>query len=202
MADLWETIKGWFRAEEKSSPNQPYIHELIERKPEETADFQQWKTSLIRRRLMDWLGQQYASFRVNPDHLDEALDFLHTPSSKGFVIHFFKTNYTQREATFLFDLCKERILEALNYKSSLSDVRTYRRGQQVETVQRHYLKPRIRLQEDVKINQQFGNINIELVSRNEKPFRLKLSATCYSDHLYQEGQEFEGLMQLLVQTEG
>ena len=75
---------------EESSPSQPLIHELIQRTEKEKEDYQQWKQTLVLRRLMDWLKDQFAMYQINSERVDEGLDFLNTPSSKGFVIHFHK----------------------------------------------------------------------------------------------------------------
>lgn len=193
MPDLWNYFKNLFRQAENSSPSQPLIHELIVRSPEEKADYDQWKSTLVCRRLKDWLNDQYAIFQVLPEDIDEALDFLNTPSSKGFVIHFNKTRYSKREVVHFFDYLKEQVL-ALSYKTQVSDLRTYQRPAWVETVQRHYLKPRSGQDEAGKFKQRFGNVLIELVLRDEQVHHLRFRATAYNDHLYQDAEEFKSLM--------
>ncbi|PHN05563.1 hypothetical protein [Flavilitoribacter nigricans] len=197
MAGIWDYIKNIFKEAEESSPSNPAIHAMIERSEEERAAFQQWQDSLVKRRLVDWLDNQYAIYRVTPHDIDEAMDFLDTPSSKGFVIHFYKTNYNRQEVTHFFDFLKEQI-KGLNYKVQISDTRTYNRKDWVETVERHYLKPRPQFEKGVKIDQRFGNITIELVLRNDRVYQLKLQATSYRDHLYEEAEEFRDLMQAIL----
>lgn len=202
MDKLWPYLKTLFVKARESSPSQPLIHELIERSPEERADFEHWKNTLVCRRLLDWLFNQYAIYRALPKDIDEALDFLDTASSKGFVIHFFKTRYSHRDATFLFDHLKERVRE-LGYRAQISDTRTYNRPDWVETLERHYLKPRFHLPEEgaplpSKINQKFGNITIELELRDERVHNLRFRATSYNDHLYEKPEGFETMMQQLL----
>ena len=197
MAGIWDYIRNIFQEAEDSSPSNPAIHALIERSQEEQESYRQWLESLIRRRLVDWLDNQYAIYRVAPDDIDEAMDFLHTPSSKGFVIHFYKTNYTRREVTHFFDYLKDQV-RALNYKSQISDTRTYNREKWVETVERHYLKPRPNFEKGAKVAQRFGNITIKMVLRDDQIYQLKLQATSYHDHQYQEAEEFKDLMQSIL----
>ncbi len=197
MAGIWDYIKNIFREAEESSPSNPAIHAMIERSAEEREQYRQWLGSLVKRRLVDWLDNQYAIYRVTPDDIDEAMDFLNTPSSKGFVIHFYKTNYSRREVTYFFDFLKDQIKE-LNYKVQISDTRTYNRKNWVETVERHYLKPRSQFGKDKKIDQRFGNVTIESVFRNDQIYQLKLQATSYRDHLYGEAEEFRVLMQAIL----
>lgn len=193
MSDFWKYVKGIFSAVETSSPSQPAIHELIERTAEEKEDYAFWKDTLVRRRLTDWLSQQYALYQVLPLDVDESLTFLHTPSSKGFAIHFHQTQYSKRDAVYLLDFLKEKVSN-LNYRTQISDTRTYSRPNWVETLQQHYLKPRVKFEENEPMNQLFGNITIELLLRNEQPHLLKLIATAYQDRSYHPPLEFKHLM--------
>ncbi|MEM1323335.1 MAG: hypothetical protein AAGG75_23925 [Bacteroidota bacterium] len=200
MPDFWQSIKNLFTKAEQSSPTQPLIHKLIERTEAELADYDRWKKSLSCRRLLDWIRQQHVEYLINPDHIDETIDFMTTPSSKGFVIHFKEMNYPQREIVNLFDYLKERVLAA-NYRSYVSELRTYNRPNWVETKQRHYLKPPIKFIQNEGgqlFRQRYGNISIELLQRNEEAFNLKLSATAYNDRLYESADNFQDLMQHLV----
>jgi len=201
MDNIWNYFKNLFNKAEESSPSQPLIHEMIQRSETERADYQRWKNTLVCRRLLDWLNDQYAIYRVAPEDIGEALDFLDTPSSKGFVIHFHKTRYSKRDATHFFDFLKEQVL-ALEYRPQISDLRTYNRNNWVETVERHYLKPgptlRKQQQADGRFLQKYGNITIELELRNEQVFNLRFRATSYKDSLFNEPQEFKELMQQIM----
>ena len=197
MSEFWDKIKQLFSKAEQSSPSQPLIHKVIERSQEEKADYEHWKGTLVCRRLLDWLHDQYAIHKVLPEDTDEAMDFLDTPSSKGFVIHFFKTRYSKRDVTHFFDFLKEKVL-AGNYRNQLSDIRTYNRPKWVETVQKHYLKPRTKFNTGEKINQQYGNITIELLLRDDTVYNLKFRATSYQDRQYAQPADFKELIQQLM----
>ena len=198
MPDFWQYFKQLFSASEESTSSNPFIHELIERSPEELANYDQWKKTLSRHRLLNWLNEQHVQSMVNPADLDQAMDFLNTPSSKGFVIHFQKTRYPRQEITHFFDYLKERIME-MGYKSYVSDTRSYHKNGKVETVQHHYLKPSIYKQIGTgeKINQRYGNISIELMEQNDQIIDLKFRANSYRDHKFQDADSFNELMQAL-----
>lgn len=201
MDNIWNYFKNLFNKAEESSPSQPLIHEMIQRSETERADYQRWKNTLVCRRLLDWLNDQYAIYRVAPEDIGEALDFLDTPSSKGFVIHFHKTRYSKRDVTHFFDFLKEQVL-ALEYRPQISDLRTYNRNNWVETVERHYLKPgptlRKQQEGDGRFLQKFGNIMIELELRDDQVHNLRFRATSYKDSLFKEPQEFKELMQQIM----
>jgi len=194
MADLWDRLRNLFRSVEESSPSNPAVHELIRRSDDEQQDYSFWKDTLVRRRLQNWLSDQYALFLVTPDDVDDALDFLDTPSSKGFVVYFFKTQYSQRDVQHFFDYLKERVLD-LGYRTQISDTRTFSRPKWVETVERHYLKPPSQGRTEGKFYQEFGNITIENHLRDEQVHYLKFRATIYKDHQFHEAKTFQQLMQ-------
>lgn len=196
MNELWKQIKSLFSSAEQSSPIRPAVHELIQRSAEEQADYEHWKNTLVCRRLSDWLNQQFALYQTLPNDTDDAIDFLNTSNMKGFVVFFHQTRYSKRDAVHFLDFLKDKIKQ-LNYRLQLSDVRTYNRPNWVESIQKHYLKPRTFFEEGKKIDQQFGNISIDLVLRNDRPHYLRFSATIYQDHLYQEAQSFEELMRTI-----
>lgn len=205
MATFWQKISALFDAAENSSPTEPAVHEMIERDAEELEQYERWKQTLARRRLFDWLTDQYVVFQANRP-TDEAISFLDTPSSKGFVIHFAQTHYSRAEIGHFFHYLKERILE-LNYRTQISDRRVFSRENWVETQERHYLKPRTRHQrkagppERGGMDQKFGNITVELELRDDQPWNLRLRATTYQDALYNTPESFRALMMAIAGTQ-
>lgn len=168
---------------------------MIERNEEELAAYEHWKTTAGPRRLFDWLLNQYDRHR---DELptDETIDFLNTPSSKGFVVYFHQMNYTREEITHFFHYLKERV-QTLDYRINISDRRVFPSRSWVETQERHYLKPQVNYK-DAKMDQAFGNIMIEFELRNDVPHNLRLRATIYNDSLYEAKGSFGGLVMALA----
>ncbi len=191
--NVWDYFKTLFREAEESSSSKPLIHEAIERGEKELQAYQKWKESLDHRRSIDWLNDQYAIWQVLPNDIDEAILFLNTPSSKGFAVHFQKSNFDHKNAAHLFDFLKEKVL-TLNYRPQVSDTRTWSSENTVQTMDRYYLKPRTSKTTEGKINQLFGNITIELLHRDNTPFNLKFRATAYNDRLYEPAYDFQLLM--------
>lgn len=196
MKDFWDYFKSLFQKAEESSAFNPYIHELIERSDDFKSAHEAWRYSPACRKLFTWVETQYGLWLALPDDIDEAIDFLNTPSSKGFVIYLNKTAIPQQDAVHFFDLLKERV-QMLNYKVQISDARTWVQKSGVEKVERHHLKPRSFRTEDAKFDQRFGNITIELSLRNDAPHQLKFRATSYNDHLYSKAGSFADLIQAI-----
>lgn len=193
MTELWDKIKTLFSAAEQSSPNQPLIHEVIQRSELEKEDYEKWKGKMVCKQLREWLGLQYSIFQSVPKDTQDTLDFLNSTSSKGFVIYFNKMRYSKRDAVYFLDFLKE-VVQSCNYRVQLSDLKTYNQSTWVETVQRHYLKPRSSFEIGKKSDQGYGNIMIELFFRNDEVYQLRFRATVYQDHLYNQAENFEQLM--------
>ena len=189
---FWDQITNLFNRAEDSGPAAPTIHEMIERTDAEQADYDRWARTGGPQRLLDWLNEQYA-IKLGKGRPDSSIDFLDTPSSKGFVIHFHQTNYTPAEVTHFFDYLKERVL-ALNYRTQISDRRIFPRNHWIETQERHYLKPRLERGNFTDVDQRFGNIMIENELRDDKAWNLRLRATTYQDAMYREAASFRALM--------
>ncbi len=194
MTDIFDYFKGWFRKAETSTPSNPAVHEVIERDETYRAEFEEWKHSLACRRLRDWLWHQYALWVSLPDEVEKTIDFLDTPSSKGFAVHYTNEQVPTRQCRFFLDFLREKVLE-LPYRQTLADRRVYMVKNDVETLERYYLKPRQNRTSNKLINQRFGNITIELVLRNDRPHQLRFRATAYNDRLYAEAGAFKELFQ-------
>ncbi|MFK8008199.1 MAG: hypothetical protein AB8H03_17715 [Saprospiraceae bacterium] len=198
MSDFWKKIKNVFSAAEASSSIHPTIHEIIERSEEELMNYEQWKNSLVARRLIDWLKNEYFTYLTSPKNIDRSIEFLNSTSKKGFVIHFSRMQYRLEEITFLFDYLKEKVKE-LPYRIYVSDTRTYPKNDFVETIHRHYLKPSLKLKvAGQKAGQAFGNITIEMLLKNDEIVDLKFSATTYRDHQFKEAGDFNELMREVI----
>ena len=196
---FWDDITNLFRKADESSPGDPAVHELIERDEAFLAGYERWKRTHNSRRLLDWLTEQYATHRAG-ERTDEGVGFLDTPSSKGFVIYFRQLGYNPEELEYFFDYLKERV-QALDYRSDISDRRVFSRNDWVETQERHYLKPRKNYEHGKLINQAFGNITIQHELRNDVPHNLRLRATVYHDALYEDAATFGALMMAISGAE-
>lgn len=194
--DLWNKVLDLFKESEQSSSTEPVLHELIERSPEEGVFYEKWVGSMSRRWLLDWVLAEYKIYCNNPGDQTSSIDFLNTPSCKGFVIHFKDMNYKTGNVIHFFDYLKAQV-KSTGYKSYMSDVRVYNRAHWVETVQRHYLKPPPSFMTDQLYVQRYGNITIELKLRDEELIHLRFNATRYNDRQYQSAEPFKQLMERL-----
>ena len=198
MADIWQYFQNLVQQVEQSSKQQPVLYDSIKRNEKELVAYEQWKKLMVKNQLINWLETSYAHFLKDGQPLDKSILFLDNVSMKGFAIHFSELRYTNIQATHLFDYFKEKMLE-LNYKTYNADIKTYTKGRVVESLAKYYLKPSLKnMLEGPPFKQEFGNVSIELISRDDSPTLLKFSATVYNDRSYHPAKHFGALMQHLL----
>lgn len=215
MASWWEQIKGVFAGAQTSTAREPVLHDTLVRHRDRKADFERWQEAIVAKAMRAWLAQAYGHYLTHGRPPSEAIDFLDTPSSKGFVMHFDELQYSREEAEMFQLLLRDRVLyggpdRERTYRTQVADTKTYNANGATERVDRYYLKPRPVFHEDPAIaaapdnytadqfGQGFGNVLIELIVRNEQPYRLRFSATIYHDRVYQEAESFGRLVEVLT----
>jgi hypothetical protein len=203
MNNIWDYFKQLFQESEESSPSKPFIREEISRSEDEKEAFELWKRTQAAQKMLDFINKEYAHHLIEPEKMDDSFGVLNTASTNGFIIHFSELRHNQKDIEHLFDYLKEIVLK-VGYKHYMSDTRTYNRKLWVEKVERHYLKPPIKFDENETskklLIQRYGNILIELLFRNDHLVNLKLRATNYHDHNFTEASNFSDLIKEIVQN--
>ncbi|MEZ4887202.1 MAG: hypothetical protein R3E32_20895 [Chitinophagales bacterium] len=189
---MFNFIQQLFKKQETS--NVPFVQEIIVRSDEEQAAYQYWKLEDQKDHLLDFLATQMKSS-------DQSILLkLNSPKSQGFILKY-KTveDHTSFEAfRHLFDYLKEQTLQ-LNYVKYMSDVKNFVRKTHVETIERHYLKPRFSFDEQTGLaDQQYGNVLIEHLLHNEKSIQIKFVCNVYNDRKWTKVLSFEDLMKKIL----
>ena len=197
MSSWWSKVKAILTKSELSTPTQPAIHEIIQRSDAFLEEYEVWKGGPKHKKMLNWISEQYADYQNNGSDKSDAIDFLHTASTKGVALHLADLDTNVEEARFLLDYFKEEIREH-RYRTQVSDTRTYSKSTWVETVERHYLKPKPQYDDAGKIDQGFGNITLLLTLRDDKVYNLKMSATAYQDRLFNAEKQFSELMRVIT----
>lgn len=196
MSKLQAYLRNLFLKAGKQPASAPFLHEVFEFDKTTTEEFEKWRDSSRRFEISDWIKNQYKIYGLQMEEMDECIDFLNTPSAKGFVIYMNNCDYSLRELKFYSVYLKSRIT-LLGYVNYLSDIRSMQRGSCRETIYRHYLKPSIKDQNGAKSDQLYGNINVELLLKNESPLHFRFCATTYNDHKFKAPKSFDELLEKL-----
>lgn len=196
---FWNQIKGWLNKEglPANACSQPISHGLIHRTDEELQGFEKWKHSACRREMLNYIANNYKIWKNTPCEQCDGIDFLKMKTFDGFVVHFMDLDKDCDEVRHLFDYFKERI-RSMGYVSYVSDIQEFQRVRWIEKVERHYLKPRLKRQLDEKREQRFGNINIELLFRDNEPLHMKFAACTYQDSQFEDAEDFDELVKVIT----
>lgn len=196
MSGFWNNIKHLFTQVEDEKT--PAIHETLERTEAEQEAYHHWKHSRESGRLMNFLKRRIEGFEPVEEDLSLDIQFVESPKTNGFVLHFDDNKLAEKDFQFLFDLLRDRII-IHDYRLYMSDSRQQMRNGQVHHTERHYLKPRLyNLSANDQVNQQFGNITLEYLRINGQPQHVKLIVNIYSDYKYTEARPYSDLLRMLV----
>ena len=191
--EMWNQLFG----KEKATPsNQPVIHEVIERSETERQDYEKWKESARQAKQLTYVFDEYHKVQETKNLIGSTFYYLDESSSKGFILNFRPDIFEPEEFQFYFDYLKERVRE-FDYKIYTSDVRSFVRAEYAEEIQRHYLKPRFRMDQK-QMDQQFGNITITLVRQNDQPVYIQFICHRYADRNYTEATDYRMLIEQVI----
>jgi len=194
--DLRHFIKNLFQKQENG--NAPVLHEIISRTDAERHNYEVWKVNSHKDYLIGFLDKQIESLWNDFPEESDSVFVINNAKSRGFLFSYQPIQATPAEFTHLFDYLKEQVL-SLNYKLYISDVKHFSRQNYVETIERHYLKPRLQLPDKTsRANQQYGNITIEQTLHNDQPVHLKFICHPYTDRNYTESLPFQELIKAVL----
>ncbi len=192
-------IKEFFNqlfSSEKNFPQQKeeIIYEQMEISEEEKLSGEVWANSIRKERLVELIHQKLIHQSSHQDDAVFKIDFIEGRSTFGFVCYYAEKIFSPADFQHFFEYLKEQV-KAQGYVLQLSDSKTILKKDVAETKERHYLKPRFKLNdEQTKINQAYGNVTIEYFKINDKPDHLKFYLHYYHDHKYTEALIAEDLI--------
>jgi len=167
---------------------------MVSRSGEEKAAFEIWQHSTRKDRSLSFIKSEYYNNKSEAHNMvGDTFYTIEKPSTKGFILNFRKEIFSPVEFQHYFDYLKLKILEH-NYKLYTSDVRIFDRGDFVETIERHYIKPRFQVSDEDLFIQQFGNVSITHVKKDNRPVRIQFLCHMYSDRKYTVADPFDELI--------
>jgi len=196
MAGFWDQIKNIFGksvdVHEQQTP--AAVHELINRPEEELKDYESWKNSKRKDQALRFMQMEYKKDVLSEEnYLGSTFYTINKPASEGFILNFNEQIFSPLEFQHFFDYLKEKIL-ALDYKLYSSDLRIFNRPRYVESIERHYMKPRYRFNDDKHFIQQYGNIMVTQIKKDHKPVYIQLMCNRYMDRKYTAPMPFKELI--------
>ncbi len=145
--------------------------------------------------MIDDVAISYIDF-LSSNKGTQKFNFIKQNGINGFALELTKCAPTVHEWRNFQFYCKQKLLKA-NYIAHIQEVSSKSDIGILYTNYKYYLKPSIKLMTEIPSTQLFGNISLDLIIRNEQPFRFLLKANYYSDRNYQKEQSFQEIFSLL-----
>jgi hypothetical protein len=197
MSKFWDSIFKFLGSQPQHTSAIPFIHEMYRVSEEELKDFAMWTESKERKALLRWIQTEFSRHQHEINRTDMRIDFLDTVSAKGFVIYLDKTGISSQTARHLLRFFMEKI-KPYGYLVYMSDVRSREKNGRIEKTLRHYLKPRLKYNEDKKLIKLFGNISLEVISFNGQDAQLRFSALTKRDHSMNQAMSINQLYEAIM----
>ena len=180
---------------QKQSNDAPVVFEPLTRSDKFLKNYEEWKSSGKGDKLKATILRSYqlktAGLSNNPE-----VHILNGTSANGIALTF-DSSLNRLDLPFLMEYLKDFILLE-NYRLVNADRHIKVKSDQVETVEKYYLKPIILSSKPY--NQLYGNLLIEFVNINNRPSYIKWLASCYHDSNYQPAIPFTELFEKLTNT--
>ena len=197
---IWKKLSTLFKASTPEIPRQPkklISHEewKVSTDKNTILDYCNWKKREFTDARLNWFINQYQIYKTSPKALDDTIDFLEYPFKKGFIYY---NDYDKNESDVLhiFEWVTEKLLRK-GYYSYVRDVKKYSIGDNIEIVERQYLKPKINyteLTDGTPIKQLWGNIEIERTFNKKRLMHIKFNVNTYqASRAYREADSIETL---------
>jgi hypothetical protein len=190
----FDSIKKQISALRNKENNPIFLKEQLNDKSMNTEDslksMQNWGFQMI-----DDVAISYIDF-LSSNKGTQKFNFIKQNGINGFALELSKFSYNSSDWRNFQFYCKEKLLEA-KYIAHVKEVSSKSDVGNLYITYKYYLKPSIRLMTEIPSVQLFGNISLDLIIKNEQPFRFLLKANYYSDRNYQKEQAFQEIFSLL-----
>lgn len=192
LDNLWDRL---FPNDKDKRPVQ--VMEELRRSTHYKNSYNTWKESSEAKSLLKAVERSYY-LKKNHIQGEYALHLFQSASANGFALTH-HPSLDPQTFQFLLDFWRDRML-ALSYRLANTDRQIREKGNYVETIEKHYLKPPLS-RNQAQADQRFGNVLLEYVLIDQQPSYLKVMVTVYSDRLFTEAQPFDELLDHLFQSD-
>ncbi len=173
-----------------------YVKQILKRSPKDKQAYQKWLSSDQHKEFITAIAQAY--FYKKADIVSSIqVHLFKSNGANGFAISY-HPNFGKKKFQHLLDYFKERV-QTLNYHLQVAERKITDRGDYVETKDKYYLKPSIRLGtiNQGLCNQLYGNILLEHISVDNRPSYIKVLVTYYNDHLFAKALDYDDFIEEL-----
>lgn len=164
------------------------LNSPLERGEEYLLRFKHWQSSEAASMTMNRIATVFWNVYNNMGTSTTMHVFKSLPAN-GFYFNS-RLGIAAEEFDFILDEFSQRIIK-MDYSVYTSDRKYKESSTGVERIDRHFLKPNPKVFSDGLINQNFGNVLLELSFINDRPRYLKCMVSIYSNRSFAEAKPFE-----------
>jgi len=201
MSKLWDILTGRMKQQDATVPARPFIHEAIDVKNYPLSELDYWRSNTsMPSDTSEIIHTAYQYHTTTGADKNNQVSILSSPSSNGWVMFCQQQDFNKKDYLHYIHMLYLR-LKDIGYILNLADEQSKQKPNWLEHNYRYYMKPSLRLMnitKNKKANQLYGNISMELISRNGKPYVLKFLANTYSDQHYAKPGDFGELLDHLL----
>lgn len=205
MSSLSELLARLLKKQKQTAADIPFLHEVIDVKKYPVSEMLKWHSGGGWAACRNIISKAYSDRLITGKAVTSKSAIMKSSYSNGWLIHCFRHNGIRDADYKHLAFYLQGIIKRQGYTLNLAEVKSQKRGPNVETVIKYYLKPSLKSRFDVDsdsslANQLYGNITIEYKSISENPFEFKFIANAYQDHKFHPPYDFEELMDLILES--
>ncbi len=137
---------------------------------------------------------QFISYTIEKI-IKNGFHIINSPGIRGIAKDIEKDESIEKWTSFLSFICEKH--KQIGYVLKVQD----EKDKNGKIHSRYYLKPSIKLQMQNPAEQLYGNVTLELISKNNNPLRIKCQTTYYSDRNFKEVRPFKQWMAIIFNNQ-
>jgi hypothetical protein len=196
MAFFDSLFSELFPKKKESSPLAQYLlKETIKRTKFFMLEYEQWVLAKMHHGLQNHLNEMRMIRISNP--AADVNYFVHESKLSNGFYFYLEEPWSGKDYSFFVQYIIEKLKEEGYYiNNSLREAKE--QGDELLTIEEFYLKPSLRFRRELPYEQLFGNVHLELKSKNDEVQMIKVVVNSYSDRNFKEAVSYDKFLDLFL----
>ncbi len=196
MAFFNSLFSELFSKKEESSPFVQYLlKETIKRTKFFMLEYEQWVLAKMHHGLQNHLNEMRMIRISNP--VADVNFYIHKSNLSNGFYFYIEEPWSGKDYSFFVQYIIEKLKEKGYYiNNSLREAKE--QEGELHTIEEFYLKPSLRYRRELPYEQLYGNVHLELKSKNDEVQMVKVLVNAYSDRNFKEALSYEKFLDLFL----
>ena len=186
------------KRKEENSISEVLVKETIKRTKSFQNEYKNWLGADMQKGLQDHLQELRLIRNSNPTA--NVNYYVHRSKLSNGFYFYLKNPWTANDYNFFAQF----IIDKLKSKGYVLS-NTLREAKEIQgelgVIEEFYLKPGLRFRREMPYEQLYGNVHIEVKSKNDNVLMLKVLVNTYSDRNFKEALSFDSFLDLVFLTD-